>query len=139
MQTALDLLLPAVPLSVREARRAVAEVAEETDGCQPGMVDDVRLCVSEAVANVVRHAYGQGHGDVSITVGHMNGELMVVVRDEGVGMSGFQREGELGHGLRIIDQLTRRCTITSAPNLGTELRMVFPLEAGAVGLTGSSA
>jgi anti-sigma regulatory factor (Ser/Thr protein kinase) len=139
MQTALDLSLPAVPLSVGEARQAVAEVAAETDGSQPGMVEDVRLCVSEAVANVVRHAYDLGQGDVSITVVHANSELTVIVRDDGVGMSGFQREGELGHGLRIIDQLTRRFAITSAPNLGTELRMVFPLEAGAVGLTGSSA
>jgi hypothetical protein len=45
-----------------------------------------------------------------------------------VGLGGFQREGDLGYGLRIIEQLTLRCAITSAPNMGTEVLMVFALD-----------
>jgi anti-sigma regulatory factor (Ser/Thr protein kinase) len=128
MQTALDLSLPAVPASVREARQAVAEIAAQTGG-STRTIEDVRLCVSEAVANVVRHAYGSEEGALTLSAELATGELTVVVRDEGVGMSGFQREGDLGHGLRIIDELTVRCAITSAPVMGTEVRMVFALDA----------
>jgi serine/threonine-protein kinase RsbW len=127
MQTALDLSLPAVPASVRDARQAVADIAAQVGG-STRMVEDVRLCVSEAVANVVRHAYGGEEGDVTLSAELGTGELLVIVRDGGVGMTGFQREGDLGHGLRIIDELTVRCAIMSAPGMGTELRMVFALD-----------
>ena len=50
--------LPVAPESVCDARRAVGEVVSRwTD--DDGVVEDVRLCVSEAVTNVVRHAYAR--------------------------------------------------------------------------------
>lgn len=132
MQTHLEVALPAVPGSVREARDAVAEIAAKA-GAPNGVVENARLCVSEAVANVVRHAYDLDAGDtgakgLSMTVTRDGSELTVVVRDEGVGLTHFKQEGDLGYGLRIIDELTRRFAITSTPNAGTEVLMVFPLE-----------
>ena len=132
MDTYLHVSLPAVPVSVREARDVVGDTARRV-GAPEGVVEDVRLCVSEAVANVVRHAYGHEEGDAALTVEHDGDELTVLVRDEGVGLSGFRREGDLGYGLRIIDRLSRRCSITSVPGMGTEVRMVF-----AVGDAGTS-
>jgi anti-sigma regulatory factor (Ser/Thr protein kinase) len=130
MRNSLQVSLPAVPVSVRKAREAVADVAAGL-GSSSSVVDDVRLCVSEAATNVVRHAYLDGGGEIRISVARTDSELTVVVGDDGVGLTDFYQEGELGHGLRIIEELTRRFSITSAPNLGTELQMVFALDGAA--------
>jgi anti-sigma regulatory factor (Ser/Thr protein kinase) len=128
MHTNLEVSLPAAPASVREARDTVAEVAANA-GASSQSIEDIRLCVSEAVANVVRHAYQRREGDVSMTVERSGSELTVIVRDDGVGLDAFRRDGDLGYGLRIINELTVRCSITSAPPTGTEVRMVFTLAA----------
>jgi anti-sigma regulatory factor (Ser/Thr protein kinase) len=128
MQTELEVSLPAAPVSVREARETIAEIAGRA-GASARKIEDIRLCVSEAVANVVRHAYVRTEGDLTITVERTGPELTVIVRDDGVGLGAFRQDGDLGYGLRIIDELTTRCSITSAPNVGTEIRMVFALEA----------
>jgi anti-sigma regulatory factor (Ser/Thr protein kinase) len=126
MNSHVEVPLPAVPVSVRKAREAVAAIATRL-GASPQVVDDARLCVSEAASNVVRHAYRNGRGDLMLTVASSDTELMVVVRDDGVGLADFRREGDLGYGLRIIDELAVRSAISSAPNAGTEMRMVFAL------------
>ena|SRR5438093_272824 len=123
MVTCLQLSLPAVASTVREVRQAVAEIATEV-GMPEHVVEDARLCVSEAVTNVVRHAYA-GDGSVDVSVERAGGELTVVVRDGGAGLSEFRQDGELGYGLRIIEELTSRLVISSTPNAGTEVRMVF--------------
>ena len=48
--------LPCEPASLRAARNAVATVAHQLGAA----VDDVKIAVSEAVANVVVHAYRGG-------------------------------------------------------------------------------
>lgn len=126
--TCLEFSLPAVPASVRKARVFVAETVVEL-GASERVVDDVRLCVSEAVSNVVRHAYGNGRGDFGVVVGRGDGELDVVVRDfgQGIGPKSSRPNTSGGYGLMIIEKITRRLDITSARNAGTELRMVFAL------------
>jgi anti-sigma regulatory factor (Ser/Thr protein kinase) len=129
MTTRLELSLPAIPGSVRVARDAVAETFAAVGAGQQA-TEDVRLCVSEAVTNAVLHAYRDGRGNVGVSVEDSDGELTVVVRDEGKGLTRFQQEGELGYGLRIIDRLATRCAISTAPDVGTEVRMAFALEPG---------
>lgn len=121
----LELALPAVPTSVARARFAVREaVAGLTDDDR--IVDAVVLCVSEAVTNVVLYAYGPRGGAVEVLVGRAGSDLAVVVRDEGAGVvSSRPPEKSGGFGLRIIDRLASRSCLKSAPNRGTELRMVF--------------
>jgi serine/threonine-protein kinase RsbW len=129
-ETHLKLTLPAVPASVRRARVSVAEAAAEL-GASERVVDDVRLCVSEAVSNVVRHAYGTERGEVDVAVEHDDGQLAVVVHDDGPGLSGARFRGPAGgFGLTIIDKIAGRSTITSPRGAGTEVRMTFPLGSG---------
>jgi len=123
----LTLALPAVPKSVPAARSAVREtVTELTD--DDGVVADVVLCVSEAVTNAVRYAYGPRGGVVEVLVARTGSDLAVVVRDEGAGLTHARRpEKSGGFGLRIIERLASRYSLKSHPNEGTELRMVFVL------------
>ena len=125
--TCLELSLPAVPQCVRPARHAVAEAVASLASTKR-LVDDVRLCVSEAVTNVVRHAYGRRRGQVDIVVERDDGELTVVVRDAGVGMPPPKRRHESGgFGLKIIDELAKESTISQTAEGGTEVAMVFDL------------
>lgn len=123
--TCLDLRLPAVPSSVQKARDAVAaSVSNLLRGTR--VADDVRLCVSEAVTNVVRHAYGRSGGDVEILVEREDDEVSVVVRDTGKGMTKAEREGRVGgFGLKIIAKIADRHRVSTSPNAGVEVEMVF--------------
>ena len=76
-----EIVLPAVPTSVREARVAVVDAVSDI-GVERHLVDDLRLCVSEAVANSVRHAYGAEPGTVQVVVRRLGDELIAVVCDE---------------------------------------------------------
>jgi anti-sigma regulatory factor (Ser/Thr protein kinase) len=125
---ALDIRLPAVPGAASDARRAVHAVAagRVTDGY------DVALAVSEAVTNVVIHAYRDrapdaGPGCVHITVTIGGDELLVAVADEGKGMA--PRPDSPGAGLRlpIIATLADRFEIQQQPS-GTRLLLAFRRE-----------
>ncbi len=128
LTTCLDLSFQATPSSVRKARAAVGEVVSGLVR-DKRLVDDVRLCVSEAVSNVVRHAYGTRRGGaVDVRVEREDDELAVVVRDEGMGLrasGGRAKAG--GFGLKIIERVASRHTIETKPKAGTEIRMVFAL------------
>lgn len=122
----LELSSPALPANIRDARNCVAKTVAAL-GTAQRVVDDVRVCVSEAVSNVVRHAYGRKPGDFQVVVGRKDDELHVVVRDEGGGIGTPTPRGEGGYGLQIVERLALRHTLTSAPEAGTELHMVFSL------------
>jgi anti-sigma regulatory factor (Ser/Thr protein kinase) len=124
--TYLELSLPALPESVRAARLAVGEAVASLAATKR-LADDVRLCVSEAVTNVVRHAYDRRRGCVDIVVEGGGDELTVVVRDTGVGIQPPARRESGGFGLKIIDELTRASTISRQAAGGTEVAMVFDL------------
>jgi len=127
----LELALPAVSASVRRARDAVGDAVAGLGGDQR-LADDVRLCVSEAVTNVVRHAYaGAPRGNTEIVVERDDDDLNVVVRDTGIGVAPARRSRSGGFGLKIIAKLTARYSFTSTPSMGTEVRMVFRLGHGA--------
>jgi anti-sigma regulatory factor (Ser/Thr protein kinase) len=125
--TCLELSLPALPQCVREARLAVGDAVASLASTKR-LADDVRLCVSEAVTNVVRHAYDRRRGRVDIVVERGDDELTVVVRDTGVGIPPLSRRSESdGFGLKIIDELARENTISRTAQGGTEVAMMFDL------------
>ncbi len=125
--TCLSVSLPATPASVRKARLSVEEAVARL-GVNERVIDDIRLCVSEAVSNVVRHAYGTTRGDVDVTLERENGDLNVVVRDDGCGMKtrAPRRTTAGGYGLKIMESIADRLIITSERETGTEVRMKFP-------------
>ena len=120
----LELSVKAVPANVARVRRRVGDLASAA-GMPAEVVDDVRLCVSEAVANAVLHAYDRTGGIVEVGVAIDDDELTVVVRDAGAGIGPPARDGH-GYGLRLIRELSPRSSILSASSLGTEVRMTFP-------------
>jgi stage II sporulation protein AB (anti-sigma F factor) len=120
----LEMSLPALPASARRARVAVAEIVAEL-GVDERTVDDVRLCVSEAVSNAVVHAYGSESGTVDVTVVARDPGVVVVVRDFGSGLMGLRRDSEGGFGLSIIDAVSDQCALASVSGVATEVSMAF--------------
>ena len=49
------------------------------------MILDIALAVTEACANVVRHAYPDGDGEVEVEAALLDGDLVVCVSDAGWG------------------------------------------------------
>ncbi len=119
----LELELPAVPNSVPTARHAAARLATEV-----GAVEfDVKIAVSEAVGNVVVHAYRNGHtGNVQIQGAIEEGKLVIAVADQGVGMSPHPDSPGLGFGLPLIGQVVEDLHV-EAGAMGTRVSMIFPL------------
>ncbi len=92
-------------------------------------LDRIRLALTEACANVVRHAYPDDPGtlDVGVCLGPMT--IMVEVRDCGVGVNDHREPQDAragGLGLPLIDMLADRVEITPG-RPGTSVRMAFDL------------
>jgi anti-sigma regulatory factor (Ser/Thr protein kinase) len=113
-------LLPATIDSVAMARRAVHRFARDLEVDLDGMV----LAVSEAVANVVAHAYdedAEGVIELNAAAGPM--EVTVTVRDHGGGLRGGREPGA-GYGLLIIRRLAQHVELADTRD-GVALTMAF--------------
>jgi anti-sigma regulatory factor (Ser/Thr protein kinase) len=123
-ELALDLELPAVPESCPRARRAVRAALE------PLQIDvaAVELAVSEAVANVVVHAYRDREADepgpVHIAVAVEADGARVTVSDEGCGMRPRPDSPGLGFGLALIATACDDLEIAQSDH-GTRVHMRF--------------
>lgn len=120
-----ELFADACVENVPPLRRAVARVAVR-EGADREVISDVALCVDEALANIVQHAYQGRAGPVEVRVMRAGDELEVAVRDMGNGLDAHDA-GTLGLGLKLISQLSRHASINSAPGGGAEVRMSFPV------------
>ena len=126
---ALDITLPAVPGAASSARRAVGELATG----QVGDAEAVALAVSEAVTNVVVHAYRDKDpdakpGEVHVTVTIDGEELLVSVADDGTGMRARSDSPGAGLGLPLIAKLADRFEVHQRRS-GTRLLLGFRLVA----------
>ncbi len=121
------LKLTARPESVGMARTAVAELAEGF-GMTMAPLGDIKTVVTEACANVVKHAYPLGPGRLEVEAGRRDENLLIVVRDFGVGMQARIEGGEpsMRLGLGLISMLSGQIEISSS-HKGTEIRMQLPL------------
>ncbi len=115
---------PATPSCVKEGREAVV-AATAALGLDERILDDIRLCVSEAMTNAVRHAYGTGSGPVDVSVSRKDHGAVVVVRDFGTGIVRSGRTGDGGFGFSIIATLTDQYALTSVSGVGTKVAMAF--------------
>ena len=122
--------VPAVPENVASLRHAVVDLAMR-HGASEAVQTDLALAVGEACANVVVHAYPPG--DVGPLIVHAeikNGrEIVIVVCDQGQGMTPRPDSPGLGLGLPLIANLSDRLEIQDGPDgVGTELLMAFRLD-----------
>jgi anti-sigma regulatory factor (Ser/Thr protein kinase) len=123
--TRYELVLAADSTAVREARDGDARAAIGF-GLDAALVEDVRLCVSEMVTNVVRHAYDDGEGPVEIVVSPLRPGVLVVVRDRGKGIRASRTSSAVGgFGIPIVERLSDRYAFGPGRDDGTELRMEF--------------
>jgi anti-sigma regulatory factor (Ser/Thr protein kinase) len=78
----LDLVVPALPLSLRDIRVAMRHWLSAVDAA-PRAVADLLVAVGEACANVVEHAYGPGGGTVTVHMELQPPDMLATVRDTG--------------------------------------------------------
>jgi anti-sigma regulatory factor (Ser/Thr protein kinase) len=119
---------PAIADSVPRIRRKVVGFAAGA-GADMDQVDAVRLAVSEALANVVQHAYPDSPGKIDVTAWVVEHELWILIADEGCGLhAGGESEG-LGLGLALISQVSDGFVVMERASGGTEVRVRFQLAA----------
>lgn len=121
-------IYPAVAESIGAGRRAVAAFAAEA-GMAREQLEAVRLAASEALTNVVKHAYPDGEGSVHLSAALAGGELCVLVADQGSGFRPHLPRRGLGLGLSLMTTMCDQFQIVRRGSGGTELRMWFKLEA----------
>jgi len=118
---------PAIPRSVPELRQAVVDFACEHGVPEPGL-SNIRLAVSEAVANAVVHAFRDGaEGTVTVSVIMRDPDWVEVqVTDDGSGMAPRDDSPGLGLGLPLIRHLAGQSELRRPPGgAGTEVWMRF--------------
>lgn len=126
----LDAPFPGTPAGVAEVRRAVTAAVEEC-GLTEARLRDVQLAVSEAATNAVVHAYRDGReGDIRASVWARDGEVVVVIADDGLGMAPRTDSPGLGLGLPVISSVSDRMEVVSEGS-GTEIHIAFRLAAAA--------
>jgi serine/threonine-protein kinase RsbW len=126
----MELALPARAANIAVVRHALGAFGE-TFAVDRQTLSNIRLAVTEACTNVVVHAYPDGHeGPLKVSATLLEGELVVVVRDEGPGIAPRADSPGLGLGLPLIASLTRS-VLLGRDDKHTEVRMTFPLAAGA--------
>ena len=123
----------AEPEAVPLTRALLTELAE-----REGVTETVRtalaLAVTEACANVVRHAYAEAEalGDLEVRAARVDGHLVVEVADHGRGLAARSDGSGLGMGLSLISQLADAVEIrTERKRPGLVVRMQFDLNGSA--------
>jgi anti-sigma regulatory factor (Ser/Thr protein kinase) len=116
---------PAIAESVPRARAAVTEFAEDV-GARGETLDAIRLAASEAITNVVLHAYRQGApGAIQINASYVEGEVWLLIADGGSGLRPRAGSPGLGLGLALMAQVADDFQIHSRGSGGTELQLRF--------------
>jgi anti-sigma regulatory factor (Ser/Thr protein kinase) len=117
------LTVPARPENVAVIRHVLGALADAL-ALPPALIDDVRLAVTEACTNVVRHAY-ESEGTIDVVVRPRGDTLEVVVADEGRGLGPSPDTAGPGLGLPLIAALTDTLEIERNRNSGSRLVMRF--------------
>lgn len=129
----LNLRVPAEATAIAPVRHEVVGYAEQL-GAGEAVRDAVRLAVSEALTNVVMHAYpGRQPGDMIVEVWLDEDHLALLVCDEGMGLlpaTRMQSPG-LGLGFGLMAQMADDFTVANREDQpGTIVAMRFSLAGG---------
>jgi anti-sigma regulatory factor (Ser/Thr protein kinase) len=115
---------PATPEAGPILRNELAAIARAC-GLGDQRVSDVKLAVTEAVTNVVRHAYTRKEPGQVIATADVDGHsLRIVIADTGRGMVSRSDNSGLGLGLPLIARLADNIDVVSKAS-GTEIHMAF--------------
>jgi anti-sigma regulatory factor (Ser/Thr protein kinase) len=119
------LTLPARPENVAVIRHVLGAFAEALD-LPPELVEDMRLAVTEACTNVVRHAYHDGApGPIDVVIRPIGDRLELIVTDHGAGLGPSGDLSGPGLGLPMIAALADNLEIEHAPSRGSRVAMSF--------------
>lgn len=121
----------AIALNVPIARRTVVAHLKAADTSEPPL-NDIALALSEAVTNVVNHAYvGRLPGPVTIRIEMGEQQIELSVQDEGSGMVPRPDTPGLGLGMPLIATLADRLDVRAPRDGGTCVCMWFAKDPGA--------
>ena len=126
----LELVFPAHAQYLSLARLGLAGVAPVA-GLDAAGLADLKLAVTEACANAVRHAYPDGHGgSVKVRIAVEEGAISVDVSDAGRGIDADDvadwdpdEMQESGMGLAIIRSVVDDVEVDSPDEGGTVVRL----------------
>jgi anti-sigma regulatory factor (Ser/Thr protein kinase) len=123
--TDVSLTLPARAENVAVVRHVLGAFAESLR-LPYELIEDLRLAVTEACTNVVRHAYPDGiPGAVEVTVQPGEEEVRVVVSDHGRGIGTSSDTSGPGLGLPLVAAIAATVDLQSSPGAGTRVAMTF--------------
>src|SRR5919108_6157804 len=125
MSSDVRLTLPARPENVAVIRHVMGAFAEALK-LPAELVEDMRLAVTEACTNVVRHAYHDGEpGPIDVVIRPDGDELQLIVSDHGSGIGPSPDLAGPGLGLPLIAALADHVEIEHGPTRGSRLAMSF--------------
>jgi serine/threonine-protein kinase RsbW len=140
----IEIRIPCKAEYVRTVRRTVADFAESTNMSKQAIAE-IEIATSEAVTNIVRHAYpGCDQAEpVLVKCGRHRGRFVLEVTDHGRGFNAppdgvipevdLDREG--GFGIILMKRLMDRVNYVSIPHEGTRIRMTKRARDGMVRLS----
>jgi anti-sigma regulatory factor (Ser/Thr protein kinase) len=119
------LTLPARPENVAVIRHVLGAFAEALQ-LPADVVEDMRLAVTEACTNVVRHAYHDGDlGPIDVVIRPAGEHLDLIVSDRGHGLGASPDVGGPGLGLPLITALADKVDLQHEPRRGSRISMSF--------------
>jgi serine/threonine-protein kinase RsbW len=124
LESDIRLTLPARPENVAVVRNVLGALAGAL-GLPPAVTEDLRLAVTEACTNVVRHAYPDDEGTIDVVVLPNGRALDVIVADSGRGIGPSPDTAGPGLGLPLIAVLADSLEIESTASAGSRLIMSF--------------
>ena len=120
----ISLTLPSSPGYVLLARLVVAQVGRLA-GFGPEDVYDLKLAVTEAATNVIRHAAVESY-EIEYRVLEQAVEITVIDTGGGFNVADLTRapDGQGGFGLAVIGDLVDELVLDSTQGGGTRLKMI---------------
>lgn len=100
---------------------------------QPEWLMPLALTLNEALSNAFEHAFPHGrHGQITATLRYAQASGELIISDDGIGLPpGFNPGEGSGLGLKILavfaDQMRGQLFVQGTPDLGTEIKLRFPL------------
>jgi len=103
-----------------------------------GEMSDIKTAVSEAVTNAIIHGYGEGAGQVRLSLASHGRKITIDVTDAGVGIDDIQHAREplfttrpemerSGLGFTVMESFMDEVIVTSTPGIGTTITMTKTL------------